>query len=219
MRGTIAKRMHASLQQMAQLTIGSEVDVTRAVKLRDRLKRDWADDRRVPTLTDLVIKACALALREHPGLNATVGDDAVELLHDVHVGLAVALDGGLVVPPIRHADELSLAEIAAESARLADAARSGALALDDLTGGTFSVTTLGSLGVDFFTPVINPPNVAILGVGRARDGVGWKGDVPKRRRLMTLSLTFDHRAVDGAPAAAFLAAVGDHLGAPNRLLT
>ncbi len=221
MRGTIAKRMHESLQQMAQLTIGMEVRADRLVKLRDQLKKDWSGDagRRIPSYTDFVLKASALALREHPLLNAQVTDTAIELLTEIHVGLAVALDNGLVVPPLRNADALSLADIAAEAYRLATSARDGALAMDELVGGTFSVTTLGSEGVDLFTPVINPPNVAILGVGRIRDGVRWKGDKPKKSQQVTLSLTFDHRAVDGVPAARFLASIRDLLERPTRLLS
>lgn len=221
MRGTIAKRMHESLQQMAQLTLGMDVRADRMVKLRDQLKADWGQDdaRRVPTYTDFVLKAAALALRQHRLLNARVTDTAVELLPDIHVGLAVALDNGLVVPPLRHADTLSLAEIAQEAYRLATSARSGSLPMDELSGGTFSVTTLGSEGVDLFTPIINPPNVAIVGLGRIRDGVRWKGDKPRKTQLLTLSLTFDHRAVDGVPAARFLAGVRDLLEHPTRLLT
>jgi pyruvate dehydrogenase E2 component (dihydrolipoamide acetyltransferase) len=221
MRGTIAKRMAESLQQMAQLTLGMEVRADRLVKLRSQLKEEWAGDtdRRVPSYTDFIIKACAIGLRRHPLLNATIDDGAIDLLGDVHVGLAVALDSGLVVPPIRHADELTLAEIAEASFSLATAARAGSLPLDELSGGTFSVTTLGSEGVDLFTPIINPPNVAILGVGRIRDGVRWKGDTPKRSQQLTLSLSFDHRAVDGVPAARFLATVRDLLERPSALLT
>jgi pyruvate dehydrogenase E2 component (dihydrolipoamide acetyltransferase) len=220
MRGTIARRMHESLQTMAQLTLTMDVDVDRLVALRAQLGDDWAADteRRVPSYTDFVVKATALALREHPRLNARVTEQAVEVLADVHVGLAVALDAGLVVPVIRHTDELSLSEVALETSRLSSAARLGDLTLDDLEGGTFSVTTLGSYGVDIFTPIVNPPNVAILGVGRVRDDVGWEGEQPQRVRRLTLSLTFDHRAVDGAPAAAFLATVRDALEHPARLL-
>jgi pyruvate dehydrogenase E2 component (dihydrolipoamide acetyltransferase) len=221
MRGTIATRMHESLRSMAQLTVGMEVAADRLVALRDQLRDDWADDpdRRLPTYTDFVLRAVASALGEHPLLNAAVTTDAVELASEVHLGLAVALDHGLVVPVIRSADQLSLADIAVESARLSTAAREGRLGPDDLAGGTFSVTSLGSYDIDFFTPVVNPPNVAILGVGRLRDGVAWDGDLPRRARQLTLSLTFDHRAVDGAPAAAFLATVRDLLERPGRLLT
>ena len=173
MRGTIATRMHESLQTMAQLTLGMEVDADRLVALREQLREDWSGDadRRLPSYTDFVLRAVATALGEHPLLNARVTAQAVELEPEVHVGLAVALDHGLVVPVIRFTDQLSLADIAVESARLSAAARDGRLSMDDLAGGTFSVTTLGSYDVDFFTPVINPPNVGILGVGRLRDGV------------------------------------------------
>jgi pyruvate dehydrogenase E2 component (dihydrolipoamide acetyltransferase) len=218
MRKVIAERMHASLQEMAQLTMGMEVSMDEAAKLRAALIEEWAAEGIRPGYTDLVIKAVAKALSRHPRLNATVTGRGIELLEEVHVGLAVALDDGLVVPVIRNADALPLRDIAAESSRLATAAREGKLGLDEMTGGTFSVTVLGMAGIDFFTPVINPPNVAILGVGRIHDGVRWEGDRPVRCQQMTLSLTVDHRAVDGAPAAAFLASVRDLLEAPYRLL-
>jgi pyruvate dehydrogenase E2 component (dihydrolipoamide acetyltransferase) len=160
----------------------------------------------------------AKALRRHPRLNARITEQGIELLPDVHLGFAVALDEGLMVPVVRDADRRPLKEIAVETARLADAARSGTIGVDDLTGGTFAVTALGMYGVEFFTPVINPPNVAILGVGVIRTALGWEGERPVRRQEMTLSLTIDHRAVDGAPAAAFLGTVRDLLEAPYRIL-
>jgi pyruvate dehydrogenase E2 component (dihydrolipoamide acetyltransferase) len=218
MRKVIAERMHASLQQMAQLTMGMEVTMDDAVKLRSQLIDEWSADGIRPSFTDLVIKAVGKALRAHPLLNARVGEAEIELLEDVHVGMAVALDAGLVVPVIRHADRKALREIAAESSRLAAAARAGTLGLDEMAGSTFSVTALGMAGVDFFTPIVNPPNVAILGVGRIHDAIAWDGERPIRRQQMTLSLTIDHRAVDGAPGAAFLGAVRDLLEAPYRLL-
>ncbi len=218
MRRTIAQRMHASLQEMAQLTMGMQVTMTEVVKLRAQLIDEWASEGIRPSFTDIVIKAAGKALRAHPLLNAQMSDEAIELLADVHVGMAVALDDGLVVPVIRHADSLPLKELAKETTRLADAARAGRLTLDEMAGGTFSVTALGSSGVDFFTPIINPPNVAILGVGRIYDDVKWEGDRPARAQRMTLSLTIDHRAVDGAPGAAFLGSVRELLEAPYRLL-
>lgn len=218
MRKVIAERMHASLQEMAQLTMAMEVSMDEAIKLRTALVDEWAPDGIRPGYTDLIIKAAAKALRRHPRLNATVTDRGIELLPNVHVGIAVALDDGLVVPVIRDADALPLREIAAQSSRLAAAAREAKLGLDEMAGGTFSVTALGMAGIDFFTPVINPPNVAILGVGRIHDAVRWEMDRPVRCQQMTLSLTIDHRAVDGAPAAAFLGLVRDLLEAPYRLL-
>lgn len=219
MRGTIARRMHASLQEMAQLTHGYEVRMDAVVSLRDRLKQEWADsDLPVPSLNDFLLKAAALALREHPLLNATVLEDGVHLLDGIHLGFAVAVPGGLMVPVIEDAVALPLPEIARRSRDLAQAAREGRISPAQLEGATFTVTSLGGYGVDFFTPVINPGNVAILGVGRLRDGVEWADDRPVRTRVLTLSLTFDHRAVDGAPAAEYLRTVGELLGRPLRLL-
>jgi pyruvate dehydrogenase E2 component (dihydrolipoamide acetyltransferase) len=218
MRKVIAERMHASLQEMAQLTMAMEVTMDEAVKLRSALVAEWTPDGVKPSYTDLVIKAVAKALVRHPLLNATMRATEIELLPLVHVGMAVALDEGLVVPVIRDADTLPLKDLASTSTRLADAARTGTLGLDDMAGATFSVTALGMAGVDFFTPVINPPNVAILGVGRIREGLAWDGDRPVKQHQMTLSLTIDHRAVDGAPGAAFLNTVRELLESPYRLL-
>ena len=169
MRGTIARRMSESLNTMAQLTLMVDVDMDRVVA--DRTGRRGDDV--VPGYTDYVVMAVAAALREHPHVNSQVSDEGVAYLPDVHVGLAVALDDGLVVPAVRHADQQSLVEIASDTTRLTTAAREGALSLADMDGSTFSVTALGMFGVDGFTPVGNPPNTAILGVGRLRDDVAF----------------------------------------------
>jgi pyruvate dehydrogenase E2 component (dihydrolipoamide acetyltransferase) len=214
MRGTIAKRMHASLQEMAQLTL--TMDAEMAAVLADRAARaDGATA--APTITDYVVAATARALTMHPRLNAQVTAEGINLLPGVHVGLAVAVENGLLVPVVRDAARLSLAELAAETKRLADAARGGQLAPAELEGGTFSVSSLGSLGVDTFTPVINPPNAGILGVGRLRDDVVvGEGGVTTTKRL-TLSLTWDHRVLDGVPAAEFCRTIVALLAAPDRL--
>jgi pyruvate dehydrogenase E2 component (dihydrolipoyllysine-residue acetyltransferase) len=213
-RGTIARRMHESLAQMAQLTLFMDADLDAVVADRESRKSAGA----APSYTDYIIAASARALREHPLVNSQITDDGVALLPDVHVGMAVALDNGLIVPVIRDTIGLDLATLGGETSRLADAARRGALELPDLEGGTFSVSTLGMFGVDGFTPVINPPNTAILGVGRLRDDVvvGKKGKVSTRKRL-TLSLTWDHRAFDGAPAASFCQTIVELLGDPSAL--
>jgi pyruvate dehydrogenase E2 component (dihydrolipoamide acetyltransferase) len=151
-------------------------------------------------------------------MNSEARGNEIYLHPDVHVGMAVALDEGLVVPVIRDADVISLKDLAQETSRLAAAARAGTLGPDDYAGGTFSVTTLGMYGVDMFTPIINSPNVGILGVGRIHDGVAWEGDRPTRRQQMTLSLTWDHRVIDGAPAAEFVQTVKALLESPYRLL-
>jgi pyruvate/2-oxoglutarate dehydrogenase complex dihydrolipoamide acyltransferase (E2) component len=216
MRGVIATRMHASLHEMAQLTLGTEATMDAAVALRAQLKEQWPN---VPTITDLVVRAAALALRDHPRLNAEVRDNAIHVQPEINVGLAVALDEGLMVPVLKHADRLPLSDMAKESRRLAQAARTGKLTLPELEGGTFTVSTLGSFGIDFFTPVITPGQVAILGVGRLRDSVRWEQATPVRTQVLTLSITFDHRAVDGAPAAEYLRSVVARLAAPLTLLS
>jgi pyruvate/2-oxoglutarate dehydrogenase complex dihydrolipoamide acyltransferase (E2) component len=219
MRGVIATRMHASLQEMAQLTLGTEATMDAAVALRAQLKDQWQQaTMQVPTITDLVVRAAALSLREHPRLNASVRDHAIHVHPEINVGLAVALEEGLMVPVLKRADELPLSAMAAETRRLAQAARTGKLTLPELEGGTFTVSTLGSFGIDFFTPVITPGQVAILGVGRLRDSVRWEGATPQRTQVLTLSITFDHRAVDGAPAAEYLRSVAARLTNPLTLL-
>jgi pyruvate dehydrogenase E2 component (dihydrolipoamide acetyltransferase) len=214
MRGTIASRMHASLREMAQLTLTVDADADALVA--DRTARKAAGGS-APSYTDYVIAAVARALVAHPMLNSQVVTEGIAVLPDVHIGMAVALEKGLVVPVIRNTLHRTMEDLATETARLAEAARAGKLGMADYEGGTFSVSTLGMYGVDAFTPVINPPNVAILGVGRIREDVAWDGDAPKRVRRMTLSLTWDHRVVDGAPAAEFASAVANLLREPDKL--
>jgi pyruvate dehydrogenase E2 component (dihydrolipoamide acetyltransferase) len=218
MRKTIAQRMHSSLQNSAQLTMDMDVDMEYAVRLREQLIDEWQAEGIRPTYTDLIVRATAKALRTHPLMNSQMGETEITLLNEVHVGIAVALPEGLVVPVVRNADALSVKEIAVESSRLAASARDGTLGLDDFAGGTFTVTALGMYGVDSFTPIINEPQAGILGVNRIFDGLRWEGEVPVKRKTMRLSLTWDHRVLDGAPAAEFLAGVRDLLEAPFRLL-
>ena len=219
MRGAIAKNMLASLQEMAQLTHGVEAEVGALLALREQLKAQWGPaGLRVPTINDFVVKAVGLALGEHPVLNATVRDGGIHLLEEISVGIAVALPDGLVVPVVRDTDAKPLVDIAQETRDLAETARAGTLQLSQIEGATFVVSSLGSYGVDFFTPVVNPGNTGILGVGRVKDGVRWEGDRPVRTSVLTLSLSFDHRAVDGAPAAEFLATVSGLLATPLLLL-
>lgn len=218
MRRTIAERMSSSLRNSAQLTMNMTVGMDEAIKLREQLVGEWGDEGVRPTYTDLVIKAVAKTLPDHRSLNGRFGNDEIILNEDCHIGLAVSLDDGLVVPVIRHANRLSLREVATESARLGAAARAGTLSLDDFAGGTFTISSLGMYGVDSFTPIINEPQAAILGVNRIHDDVEWVDNTPVRVRSMTLSLTWDHRIVDGAPAARFLGDVATLLAEPYRLL-
>lgn len=216
MRGTIAKRMHGSLRDMAQLTLHMDADLDAVVA--DRATRKAAGP--APSYTDYVMAAVARALVAHPLANSQITDDGIALLPIIHVGMAVALDGGLIVPVITDTAARTLDSLSAESTRLAEAARAGALTLPELEGGTFSVSTLGMFGVDGFTPVINPPNTAILGVGRLRDDVVLdESGAASTTTRVTLSLTWDHRAFDGAPAAAFCKTIVELLGDPVALNT
>lgn len=218
MRKVIAERMFDSLRTTAQLTIDMEINMDDAVKLRTALLAEWeASDVRV-TYTDLVIAASVKSLQSHGYMNTTFVDGGVQSHDAVHVGVAVALEEGLIVPVIHNADALSLQQRAAQAAELAARAREGSLHLDDVNGGTFTVTSLGMYGVDTFTPILNSPQTGILGVGRIYDTVRWENERPARTQCMRLSLTWDHRIVDGAPAAEFLREVKAHLEAPYRLL-
>ena len=210
MRKTIAERMHQSLQHSAQLTIVHEADVTDAVEFRAR-HRSESDF----TYTDLIIHAVARALTQHPRMNARMAESEIRLSERVNVGIAVALDEGLIVPVIFGADRKSLREIAAETKALGEKARAGTLRLEDITGGTFTVTNLGLWGVDAFTPILNPGETGILGVGRIVEKPAIHRGEIVRRSMMTLSLTFDHRAIDGAPAARFLTAVSELFNRPE----
>jgi len=206
MRKSIADRMLKSLQSTAQLTITTEADVTDLVARRERLQTQFP-----LTFTDLVVEAVAGALAAHPRLRMTVEGDLAEPHGEINVGLAVALEDGLIVPVLRDADNKSLPQIAQEARELAEKARAGSLGVDEVRGGTFTVTNLGMYGVDAFTPIINQPQVAILGVGRMlQKPAVYEGQIAVRW-MMTLSLTFDHRIVDGAPAAAFLQDVAARL--------
>jgi pyruvate dehydrogenase E2 component (dihydrolipoamide acetyltransferase) len=218
MRKTIGDRMHQSVQSMAQLTLVSEVRVDETMRMLHGLNREWREERIAVTLTAAIVRACGIALREHPRVNARLEDNAIVLAPEVHVGVAVNLDDGLIVPVVHHADRRSLKEVAQTVAHLSEQARGGHLAVGDVAGGTFSVTSLESYGVDAFTPIINPPQAAILGVGRVKEAAVVEGGTIERGRVTTLSLTFDHRVIDGAPAAQFLARVAELLERPYMLM-
>jgi pyruvate dehydrogenase E2 component (dihydrolipoamide acetyltransferase) len=217
-RRIIAQRMQQSLQQMAQLTVSLQVDVTECVRLREQLVRLWAADGVRPTYTEFVVRAAALALREHPALNATLVDDALVAHATIDVGLAVDAPEGLIVPVLRGADGLGLRELAQRTAATAEQARANRLGPDAFHGGTFTVTTLGALGIDFFTPIVNPPQVAIIGIGRVFAQLALVNGQVTEQQAMYLNLSFDHRAVDGAPASRFLNRVKELLELPVGLL-
>ncbi len=212
----IARRMASAKATIPEFQVTVEVDAEAAFELREQL-RGQAEP--LPSLNDLVIKACALALRVHPGVNAAYVDGHFERYGRVNIGMAVASEGTLVVPTVFDADIKSLTEVAIETRALAAKVRDATVSPSELAGGTFTVSNLGMLGVARFTAVINPPQAAILAVGAAnpRAVVGADGSVTARR-VMELTISADHRIVYGADAADFLATVRKRLERPAGLL-
>lgn len=219
MRAAIARRMMESLRESAQLTLTAEVDVTPLVEFRAALapafEREYGFR---PTYTDFLVKAMARAVPAVPHINARWEKDAIAILPAVHVGVAVALDDGLIVPVVRDAHALSLVGIGRRVRDLAGRARQGQLQPGEASGSTITLTNLGAEGIDAFTPVLNPPEVAILGAGRVREVPALVDGQWRPRSVMTLSLTIDHRVVDGAPGARYLRRVAELLAQPALLV-
>jgi pyruvate dehydrogenase E2 component (dihydrolipoamide acetyltransferase) len=201
-RKVIAERMHQSLHTSAQITIAAEADVTPATEFRARQSREFDF-----SYTDMMIHSVARALMRHPRMNARLDGAEIVLNASANIGIAVALDEGLIVPVVQRAESKSLQEIAVESRAFGERARSGGLKLEDVHGGTFTITNLGMFGIDAFTPILNPGETGILGVGRIVEKPAVFNDAIAKRAMIWLSLTFDHRVVDGAPAAEFLQTV------------
>ena len=202
MRKTIAKRLAQSLGPVPHFFLTAEIDMERAWEAREQLK--GLGDAYQISFNDLVVKAVALALRRHAAVNAAFLDDRIRTYGDVHVGVAVAVEDGLITPVIRHADRKGLLEIAAEAKALAERAHARRLQPDEYTGATFTVSNLGMFDIDEFTAVINPPEAGILAVGRiAQRAVAVEGAL-EVRRTMRVTMSCDHRIVDGATGAKFL---------------
>lgn len=208
MRRIIAGRMVESAHTVAPVTLTTEADATELVQLRVKLNAEYQDETSpAPSYSDFLVRLVALALLDHPRLNATWAEDTILEHAEVHVGVAVDTERGLLVPVIRNAHQKSVGQIGAESAALIEQARHGRSAANDLRGGTFTITNLGMYDIDAFTPLINLPECAILGIGRIVPRLCVIDETSERtavRKMMALSLTFDHRIVDGAPAARFL---------------
>jgi pyruvate dehydrogenase E2 component (dihydrolipoamide acetyltransferase) len=207
---TAAERVSLSARTAPQSTITMEVDMSNTVKLREKIHVSY---------TDMLAKAVAKALAEHPIINSTLENEKIKIFADINVGVAVATERGLVVPVIYNADRKTLEEIASMSKELIEKTKQGRLTKEELTGGTFTITNLGMYEVDVFTPIVNPPETAILGVGRVVERPVVVDKQIVVRPVMQLSLTFDHRVVDGAPAAKFLQKVKQVMENPNALLT
>jgi len=216
-RGVIAERMANSALLTARVTMFMDVDMTVLVAARDglKMKADSEGWDFAPGYNDLIALAAAQALREHPYMNARLTADAIEHLESVNIGMAVDTERGLMVPVVHGADQLSLHEFVKRFRALIEQARDGRILMEDLTGGTFTITNLGMYDIKAFTPVINLPETAILGVGSIEQRpAAFEGELCLRY-MMTLSLVFDHRVVDGAPAARFMQAIKSLLEAPE----
>ena len=205
MRRTIAQRMQASWQNIPHILFSLDIDMTQAVAMRESFNMRFGGKKSAISMSAVLVKACAAALRQHPLLNSYFRDDQILLLPNINIGLAVALEEGLIVPVVRDADQKSLYQIGQEVNDLSSRARQGTLRPEDVVDGTFTLSNLGMFGVDQFTAIINPPQVAILASGRiAKRFVPDEHDRPALRAMMTVTLAVDHRVVDGAGAARFL---------------
>jgi len=213
-RAVIAERMAHSASTTAHVTLMAEADATALVELRHQLIQDGLE----VAYNELFLYILARALREHPQLNASLEGDVVRLWRRIHIGLAVDTDRGLLVPVLRDVDRQGLRQLVEEVGPLVTRARASRCTPDELRGGTFTLTNLGMFGIDAFTPLINLPECAILGVGRIKKQPVMMGDAVVGRHMVWLSLTFDHRLVDGAPAARFLQRVVQLVERPHLLL-
>ena len=213
-RALIAERMVAGHTRTAPVTLTAQADATALVELRRQLAADGV----AVSYNDLFLTVLAKALAEHPRLNASLDGDAVKLWPQIDIAVAVDTERGLLAPVVRGVDRKGLAQLAAETTALAERARSGRCMPDELTDSTFTLTNLGMFGIDAFTPIINLPECAILGVGRIKTQPVWAGDHVEPREMVWLSLTFDHRLVDGGPAARFLQRVAQLVEKPHLLM-
>jgi pyruvate dehydrogenase E2 component (dihydrolipoamide acetyltransferase) len=215
-RRTIARRLTQAWEAPA-FQISMSADMTRTLALRKQLVERGGYDAK-PTVTDVLTKACGVALMRHRAVNALYAGDSIELHPSANVGIAVAIDQGLVVPVIPGCERLTILEIAAARAELVGRARAGKLQQADLAGGTFTISNLGMFGVETFVAVLNPPQAAILAVGAIEDRPVARDGALAVAPLMSLTLTCDHRALDGATAAEFLRSVKDFLEEPGLML-
>ena len=220
MRKSIAANMHSSLQTTAQLTTFTEVDVTEMIRFRDTVREEYKKDETVKiSYNDIIILATSRALKHCPIMNSTLVGEEIRLHDSVNMGIAVALPEGLIVPVLRDADKMGLLQIAGGTRELARKARAGTLTVDEVTGGTFTISNISMFQVDGVTPILKPPETGILGVGRVKEKPAvHKGEIAIRS-MMFLNLTFDHQVVDGAPAAEFLQTLARYLENPYLIMT
>ena len=217
-RKTIAKRLAASIGPVPHFFLTTEIDMERAAEAREALNKQLGEAGGKISFNDIIIKAVALALIQHRACNAWFQDDHIRYWNEVHVGMAVAIDDGLITPVIRNADQKSLREISAESRELAGRARNRRLKPEEYTGGTFSVSNLGMFDIEHFTAVINPPEAGIIAIGSIVPQAVADGDRVTVRRRMKLTMSCDHRVIDGATGAAFLRTLKQMLENPLAML-
>jgi len=209
MRKTVAERMSLSAKSVPRITLMMEVDASEIQKLQQSKPSSQV------SLTDILVKGCAMALETNPMLNSRLEGDWIRIFEDVNVGVAVATPQGLVVPVVHNANKKTLSEVSATLQTLIEKARDGSISKEEMSRGTFTITNLGMYGVDSFTPLVNPPECAILGVGKLAEKPTIEGGKIVSKPKITLSLSFDHRIVDGVPAAQFLGCLKDMLERPQ----
>ncbi len=214
-RRAVFKNMHLSLSTQAQLTLHTEASAEPFMRLRKTMN---AGGGAKVSYNAIFIKVIACALKKHPLINASVDGEAIKVWHQIHVGVAMDLGRGLIVPKVRYADTKTVREISADVDRMVEAAKAGSLGLDDLTMGTFTLTNLGAWDIDDFTPIVNHPESAILGAGRIVEKAVVRGGKVLPEHRMALSLSFDHRIIDGAPGAEFLKSIKDMIEEPTLML-
>lgn len=213
MRAAIARRMQSSKQEVPHFYVSAEIRMDAAVELVEELNAERSDGARV-SLSAVLVRACALALREHPRFNAVWTSDGLALAEQVNVSIAVALDGGLVAPAVLNADELDVSRTAEALSELVGRARAGKLRGTEMTEGTFTVSNLGMFDVSSFAAIVTPPQVAVLATGKVGRRPLWEDGAFVPASVLTATLSSDHRAVDGADAARFLGTLQELLEAP-----
>jgi pyruvate dehydrogenase E2 component (dihydrolipoamide acetyltransferase) len=219
MRKVISKRMYESLQQSAQLTHHMKVDITELLSMKKKTSLQVEKQHNSKfTLTDFISRAVVLSLQEHKQMNSALVDDEIHIYNHIHLGIAVDVEDGLVVPVIQEAESKSLVNLSNSIKELSQLAKSKQLSSDQMKGSTFTISNLGNYGVEYFTPILNSPETGILGVGAAQETPLFIGEEVQKRILLPLSLTFNHQVVDGAPAADFLRTVKKYLEEPIHLL-
>jgi pyruvate dehydrogenase E2 component (dihydrolipoamide acetyltransferase) len=218
MRKTIAERMLYSSQETAPVVLMRSVDITALKNLRDLKKEEYAaKGTKPPSINDLMMKAAALALEKHPHLNATFEKGVVRTYEDINFNMAIATDAGLITPVIKNINKLGIDEIGEKVRELSQKANSAALSGEDLAGGTFTVTNLGMLGIEVSTPILNPPQVAIIAFGTIQPYLALENGQVVERYKTFFSLTLDHRIIDGYPGALYLQTLAEILADPGQL--